>query len=48
MRPSLGLSRGQEAICEIDQAVLHAVYREKIYADTLEMRRSLVAALTRR
>ena len=31
---------------EIGQAVRHAVYREKIYADTLEMRRSLVAALT--
>jgi hypothetical protein len=32
----------------VEQAVLHAVYREKIYADTLEMRRALVAALTRR
>lgn len=32
----------------VEQAVLHAVYREKIYADTLDMRRALVATLTRR
>ena len=32
----------------IEQAVLHAVYREKIYADTLGMRRALVATLTLR
>lgn len=32
----------------VERAVLHAVYREKIYADTLEMRRALVATLTRR
>ena len=29
----------------VREAVLHAVYREKIYADSLEMRRSLVRAL---
>lgn len=32
----------------VERAVLHAVYREKIYADTLEMRRALVATLTHR
>ena len=37
--------RGLEAGIEAD--VLHAVYREKIYAESLEMRRSLVAAMTR-
>jgi hypothetical protein len=31
---------------EIRKAVLHAVYREKIYAETLPMRQALVAAVT--
>ncbi|GLS29394.1 hypothetical protein GCM10007937_11020 [Mesorhizobium albiziae] len=31
---------------EIRKAVLHAVYRERIYAETLSMRLALVAAVT--
>lgn len=33
---------------EIRKAVLHAVYREKIYSETLPMRQALVAAVTAR
>lgn len=31
---------------EIRKSVLHAIYREKIYTETLPMRRQLVAAVT--
>ncbi len=33
---------------QIRKDILHAVYREKIYAETLAMRNSLVAAVTSR
>jgi hypothetical protein len=33
---------------ELRKSVLHAVYREKIYAETLPMRQALVAAVTAR
>jgi hypothetical protein len=33
---------------EVRRSVLHAIYREKIYADTLPMRLALVAAVTAR
>lgn len=33
---------------EIRKTVLHAVYREKIYSETLPMRQALVAAVTAR
>jgi hypothetical protein len=31
---------------EIRKSVLHSIYREKIYAETLPLRQSLVAAVT--
>ena len=38
----------QEIECaKLEREIAHALYREKIYAETLEMRRSLIEALTR-
>lgn len=34
--------------CNVRKALLHAVYREKIYAETLSMRQDLVSAATTR
>jgi hypothetical protein len=33
---------------ELQRAIHHALYREKIYAETLPMRRALMEAVTRR
>lgn len=44
------LARGLTSISEdqLRKTILHTVYREKIYAETLAMRRNLVAAVTAR
>jgi hypothetical protein len=33
---------------ELRKSILHAVYREKVYAETLSMRQALIAAVTAR
>ncbi len=41
-------ARDGHSEAQIRKTVLHAVYREKIYAETLGMRQALVAAVTAR
>lgn len=42
------VARGLTSISEdqLRKTILHTVYREKIYAETLSMRRDLIAAVT--
>jgi hypothetical protein len=41
-------ARDGHSEAQIRKTILHAVYREKIYAETLAMRQALVAAVTTR
>lgn len=44
---AIGVTGSAEKI-NVRKALLHAVYREKVYAETLSMRQDLVSAVTTR